>query len=64
MVEEEKGILDGNENAHKVLPMLFEPIVYQIFMEGKKKEEEIKKSTALITISMMAKEKENSRIQA
>ena len=63
MAEEKKGILD-DENAYKVLGMLFEPIVYQKFMEGKKKEEERKKGTDLIIISMMAKEGGNQRIQA
>lgn len=63
-MEEGKGILDEDENAYKVLAILFEPIVYRMFMEEKEKTEEAKKKGDLPTISIVATEGRKPRIQA
>lgn len=63
-MEERKGILDEDGNAYKVLAMLFEPIVYRMFMEENAKNEEMKKKADLVTISMIATEGGKPRIQA
>ena len=63
-MEERKGVLDEDENAYKVLAMLFEPIVYRMFMEEKAKNEEMKKKADLPTVSMIATEGGKPRIQA
>ena len=64
LLEERKGILDEDENAYKVLAMLFESIVYRMFMEEKAKNEEMKKKADLPTISIIDTEGGKPWIQA
>lgn len=63
-MEERKEILDEDENVYKILAMLFELIVYRMFMEENAKNEEMEKKANLITVSMIANEGGKTRVQA